>query len=461
MDLNYVKELYLKKSFWELNNQIMKDTEELCNTHPVLIDAIKYTVNNTEIIYDEAFIWCTPNPWNTKIIISDKRSFEAAKQYKWKKIAVLDFANNHSPWWAPHRAGAQEECLCRCSTLYPCLIWWDNYENYYQKHIDEYNQRIINNYGNNDVMYLPNIIVFKSDEDIPLILDEKEWYKVDIIVSAAPELYYGENYNEKKLEEMLYDRIERILVVAKQAGIQVLILWAYWCWAFHNPPKLVARIFKELLKDYNFETVEFPIFYRNDAWRNNYDTFLEIFNWWIKYDLERFKEAQKNTYKKALEEIRNWKKESHWMRYIFPQIAWLWYSKQSIKYWIQWIEEAKAYLENKELREHLLEITQAFLELEWNSPETILWNVDSLKMCSCMTLFKQAEPDIELFDMVLKKYYEWKQDSMTLEILKWVSEEEYPKRIESKWPEEYEWKYKEEFENLSKKRDDLLKKIGI
>jgi hypothetical protein len=73
-------------------------------------------------------------------------------------------------------------------------------------------------------MYLPDIIVFKSDEDIPLILDEKEWYKVDIIVSAAPELYYGENYNEKKLEEMLYDRIERILVVAKQAGIQVLIL---------------------------------------------------------------------------------------------------------------------------------------------------------------------------------------------------------------------------------------------
>ena len=232
MDLNYIKELYLRKDFWELNNQVMTDTEELCNTHPTLIDAIDNTVANSFVVYQEDNVNISPKPWNTKIIISNKRSYEAAKVYKWKRVAVLDFANNHSPWWAPHRSWAQEESLCRCSTLYPCLIWWDNYNKFYQRHIDQFSHWEIDTYGNDDILYLPDIIVFKSDEDIPLLQDKSEWLKVDVIVSAAPELYYAENYRSQKLENALKSRIKHILDVAYHQKIEVLILWAFWCWAF-------------------------------------------------------------------------------------------------------------------------------------------------------------------------------------------------------------------------------------
>lgn len=465
MDLSYIKELYLRKDFWELNNQIMNDTEELCNTNPTLIDAINNTVAKSFVVYQEDNVNISPKPWNTKIIISNKRSYEAAKAYKWKRVAVLDFANNHFAWWAPHRSWAQEESLCRCSTLYPCLTWWDNYDRFYQRHIDQYHHWEIDFFWNDDILYLPDITVFKSDEDIPLILDEKNWYKVDVIVSAAPELEHGIPFKYERLENALKSRIKRILDVAYQQKIEVLILWAYWCWAFHNPPQLVAKVFKELLKDYDFEIVEFPIFYRNDIWAENYDVFKATFNSEEssskdKFYLKRFKEAHKRYYKTALEEIRNWRKESHWMWYIFPQIAWLGHSTISQKYSISWIEEAKAYLEDEELREHLLGITQTFLELDNDNPEDILWSIDALKLRSCMTLFKQAEPEIELFDMVLDKFYNWKQDPMTLDILWWISEEKYPTRIESEWPKEYEWEYKEEFDDISKKREELLKKIG-
>ena len=462
MDLNYIKELYLRKDFWELNNQVMTDTEELCNQDSELINAIDNTVANSFVVYQEDNVNISPKPWNTKIIISNKRSYEAAKVYKWKRVAVLDFANNHSPWWAPHRSWAQEESLCRCSTLYPCLIWWDNYNKFYQRHIDQFSHWEIDAYGNDDILYLPDIIVFKSDEDIPLLQDKSEWLKVDVIVSAAPELYYAENYRSQKLENALKSRIKHILDVAYHQKIEVLILWAFWCWAFHNPPQLVAKVFKELLKDYDFEIVEFPIFYRNDIWAENYDIFKQTFNWGIsdnqKFNLERFKEAQAENYERALEEIRNWRKESHWMWYIFPQISWLGHSTISQKYSISWLDEAIAYLKDKELRDHLIEISLALLDLKENVSEDIFWIIDAMKLQSCMTLFLQAEPDNEVFNSVLQKFYNWELDPRTLSIL-WVLWEELHAKIESSWPNKYIWDNKEEFEELSKKREELIKKM--
>ena len=127
IDLEQLKQLYNQWRYREINNYVMTDTKELCETNPRLIDSIEQSINSCSIIYEEDNIDVSPKSWNTKIIVSNKRSYEAAKSYKWKKVAVLDFANNHAPWWAPFSAWAQEESMCRCSTLYPCLIWWDNY----------------------------------------------------------------------------------------------------------------------------------------------------------------------------------------------------------------------------------------------------------------------------------------------------------------------------------------------
>ena len=135
------------------------------------------------------------------------------------------------------------------------------------------------------------------------------------------------------------------------------------------------------------------------------------------YNLERFKKAQKYDYEIALEEIRNGRKESHWMWYIFPQMKCLGKSSVAMYYAIQDMEEAKEYLEDNILRQRLEEISEALLELETDSAEEIFGWVDSLKLRSSMTLFAKALEEASVFQEVLEKFFEGKEDERTLEIL--------------------------------------------
>jgi len=425
IDLEQLKQLHSQWRYREINNYVMIDTKELCETNPRLIDSIEESVNSCLIVYEEDNIDISLKSWNIQIIVSNKRSYEAAKNYKWKKIAVLDFANNHSPWWAPFSAWAQEESMCRCSTLYPCLIWWDNYNLFYQRHKDQFDHWEIDWKWNDDLMYFHDIIVFKSDEDIPQLMDESERYNVDVIVSAAPQVMRI-NPDLAVLEPILRKRIKRILDVAYQQKAEVLILWAYGCGAFRNPPQLVAKLFKEELQNYDFGIVEFPIFWRDFYWRTNQEIFKSVFSWnqdletdnySPKYDLFRFKSAQEKYFDTAIREIRKWNKETHRIWYIFPQIAWLWHSEMAQRYAISCMEEAIEYYHDKELRKNLELISQALLDLDWNDPELILWWIDAMKVKSCMTLFHQVDPKNQIFIDVLNKYYGWKLDEMTLDIL--------------------------------------------
>lgn len=425
LDLLQLKQLYNQWSYREINNYVMIDTKELCETNHRLIESIEQSVNSCLIVYEEDNIDISPKLWNTQIVVSNKRSYEAAKSYKWKKIAVLDFANNHAPWWAPFSAWAQEESMCRCSTLYSCLIWWNNYNLFYQRHRDLYDHWEIDWRWNDDLMYFHDITVFKSDEDIPQLMDEGERYNVDVIVSAAPQVMRI-NPDLSVLEPILRKRIKRILDVVYQQKAEVLILWAYGCWAFRNPPKLVAKIFKEELQNYDFEIVEFPIFGRDFYWRTNQEVFSAVFSWnqevednnyATKYDLFRFKSAQEKYFDTAIGEIKNWHKQTHWIRYIFPQIAGLWHSDMAQKYAISSIEEAIEYYKDKELRQNLEMISQALIDLDWNNPEIILWDIDAIKVRSCMTLFHQVDSKNQIFIDVLKKYYHWELDEKTLDIL--------------------------------------------
>ena len=103
--------------------------------------------------------------------------------------------------------------------------------------------------------------------------------------------------------------------------------------------------------------------------------------------LDRYKNAQAASYETALKEIRNGKKESHWMWYIFPQIIGLGETSTSIYYSIKSIEEAEEYLNDEVLGTNLREITNALLELESNDPVEVFGPIDALKLKSSMTLF--------------------------------------------------------------------------
>ena len=133
-----------------------------------------------------------------------------------------------------------------------------------------------------------------------------------------------------------------------------------------------------------------------------------------KFNLNRFVNAQSNTYKIALFEIKKEYKVSHWMWYIFPQYHGLGRSNMSIKYAINSKEEAEAYLSHPIFGVRLKEITEAFLSMENKSAYDILGGPDDLKFKSSMTLFDSIQDETDLFDAVLKKYFKGGRCKKTL-----------------------------------------------
>ncbi len=135
------------------------------------------------------------------------------------------------------------------------------------------------------------------------------------------------------------------------------------------------------------------------------------------FNLQRFVEAQDECYEAVLEELRAGHKQSHWMWYIFPQIAGLGDSIMTAKYAISCLDEAKAYLEHPILGPRLRECTELVLKVEGRTAEEIFSRPDNLKFRSCMTLFEVAASDASIFRSALVKYFGGEPDKLTLNIL--------------------------------------------
>ncbi len=132
------------------------------------------------------------------------------------------------------------------------------------------------------------------------------------------------------------------------------------------------------------------------------------------YHLERFKSAQEYDYSNALREIRNGRKTSHWMWYIFPQLRGLGKSRLADYYGISGIEEARAYLADPVLGRRLVEISEALMALENKNAAVIFGTPDDLKLRSCMTLFAAAGGENTVFRKVLEAYFQGGKDEQTL-----------------------------------------------
>ena len=133
--------------------------------------------------------------------------------------------------------------------------------------------------------------------------------------------------------------------------------------------------------------------------------------------LDRFLDAQRGDYAAALTEVRRGRKISHWMWYIFPQIAGLGQSSTARYYSIRDLEEAREYYAHPVLGPRLREISGVLLELRGSDPVAVFGSIDSMKLKSSMTLFAVAAPDDPVFQQVLDKYYGGEQDALTLRIL--------------------------------------------
>ena len=246
---------------------IFKDTHDKCEKFTVLRDSIEQSIKSTKLYLEGNKFNLENTEIKSKdynIIITPDRTLEAVQKYyaskdNKRKIGVLNFASAKHPGggvWSGARS--QEESLCRASTLYSCLsteFLQDNFYSYHMEKKREYSDRII---------YIPNVLVFKTDDNVLAeMLDEKDWYKIDVISCAAHnQKAYKVDY--EKLKKINYDKIKAIIECAAENNVDNLILGAYGCGAFGNDPHLVSKIFKKILIDEEyykyFENVHFAIF---------------------------------------------------------------------------------------------------------------------------------------------------------------------------------------------------------
>lgn len=270
------------------NKDVFNDTERLCRTNKKLMESVKNSVSLQKIILEkDEFQIPELNIFEdvARVVVSKKRTFEAARTYRNKKVAVHNFASASNPGGGvANGASAQEECLCRCSGLYFCLNIDEMWKGFYYPH-----RKAHDSIHNDDIIYTPAVTVFKIDSAYPKLMQESDWYDVNVITCAAPNLRTNPSnrYNpadgdavtmtDKELLALHEKRARRILDVAVSEGNEVVILGAFGCGAFRNKPEIVARAYKNVISSYlhAFKTIEFAV-YCSSKDDSNYRTFERI-----------------------------------------------------------------------------------------------------------------------------------------------------------------------------------------
>ena len=135
------------------------------------------------------------------------------------------------------------------------------------------------------------------------------------------------------------------------------------------------------------------------------------------FDLQRFEDAQAPVIDTARQELRAGRKQSHWMWFVFPQLAGLGTSPMAQRYAIGSLEEARAYLAHPVLGERLRECCRILLDGEGGDIHAILGSPDDMKFRSCLTLFRQAAPREAVFSQCLARFYGGESDERTLALL--------------------------------------------
>ena len=292
---NIIKKSYTQKRRTYMgrdeNRLVFQDTEKMCMTNKTLVEAIKRSNKEQSIILenDEIEGLAKEKRYDepAKILVSKNRSFYAAAGYKDMKVCVHNFASASNPGGGvANGASAQEEALCRCSTLYFNLSDYACMQSFYYPHRNAHDP-----IHNDDCIYTPDVVVFKSDTSDPRNMKEDDWYKVDVITCAAPNLRSQPSnahntgdgnvaafVDNKRLYEIHYKKMLRILDIVKSKGAEAVILGAFGCGAFRNDPETVARAMKTAIEErkYDFRVIELAV-YCPPADERNYDVFKRVF----------------------------------------------------------------------------------------------------------------------------------------------------------------------------------------
>ena len=256
------------------NIQVFDDTKKKCQSDSRLIQAIaqanaaqKLILGSDTETWKSACRYMRP----AQVTVSRKRTLEAASAYHGKKVCVLNFASATNPGGGVTRgSSAQEEAICRCSTLYFSLIEQSMWKGFYTPHRAQRDPL-----HNDDCIYTPGVVVIKTDTATPQALPPEDWYTVNVLTCAAPNLREqpsnpmndgdgarGVQIEKQELRQLHEKRMRRILSIAAAEGNEVMILGAFGCGAFRNPPEIVAEAMRTVIQEYRsfFEAVEFAVY---------------------------------------------------------------------------------------------------------------------------------------------------------------------------------------------------------
>lgn len=262
----------------------------LCRENERLKTAIENSIRNQKVYWEEEGITAPDMKGDAapRLVISEKRTLEAAGPYarEGRRVCALNFASFVQPGGGVKKgAGAQEESICRISTLFPALDDKETAGPFYEKHraIAEQNKesgRDFMEYRRNrdDCIYTPGVIVFRKDTHDCELMPEEDWYETDIITCAAPDLRNAwQMPDSSELYSVIESRVLKVIQAAACHQAEVLILGAFGCGVFRNPPEMVASAFETVLKQYGpyFETVEFALGH-NSRDGDNYRAFAGI-----------------------------------------------------------------------------------------------------------------------------------------------------------------------------------------
>ena len=303
---------------------VFQDTEKWYSTNPELQKAVEYSRQNTRLYkegndpeipvlgtleeltiraedsmnsigaaaaadFDRSRLlmgYPSRDPGEGRVMVTDRKTFETAMEligkYPGKKTAVLNFASATRPGGGVKQGSrAQEESLCRCSTLYPTLDRKWLYDEYYTVNRNRGDVRY-----SDACIYSPGVIICKTDDDIPVRMEEKEWKRVDVISCAAPNLRAkpSNKYNpgggkpmilsDDALYELHLKRARHIFRVAAANHVDMLVLGAFGCGAFENNPEVVASVYSRVTGEFRgyFDVIAYAV-YCTPKDRKNYNAF--------------------------------------------------------------------------------------------------------------------------------------------------------------------------------------------
>ncbi len=238
------------------------DTENYYETEPVLIEAVENTNARTKV-YPVDFAEEVDVQKDGRVRVESGRTFERAialsKEFPGKRIAVLNFAASTHPGGGVKKGSyAQEESLCRCSTLYPSLLTDYAMKRFYYYHIENCDWR-----ASDTCIYSPDVVIVRDDSDLLCPrLRPADFVKVDVVTCAASHFHANTIMNAEGLLKLHIKRAKNILRVAAYNKVDIFVGGAFGCGAFHNPPELVARAWHKAVNEYGqkFDLIDFVIY---------------------------------------------------------------------------------------------------------------------------------------------------------------------------------------------------------